>query len=317
MRAQPRFVLLAALFTSGLALFASPSRARADDAKTDDTKGGDTKGGANASTTATTQVAGNSTDVTEQPGKKYFFIGVRYRHTIVPKFVQNLFVKEGATAHSNSIGFELDMRKDEFSLIPSLNYSEFGLDDTLYLQANKSADDPGNWSYVNSSMKSINAGLDLMWTVYSPDPKWQIEAGIGFAFGMVFGDLVNNWVTSQAQGGRNPDFVSSDGRKFWKCQSQTDGPGCAIGNHNGATVAKVGNYVEPSWFNGGSMPPLYAHFIVPAVGVRFKPVKQFTGRLGFGLNIPFGFWFGLSADYGLEQPDKKTSVASLRPRATN
>src|SRR4051812_34152257 len=61
-------------------------------------------------------------DVEELPGKTYVFIGLRYRGTIIPKFMLNLFVDEGATIYSNSIGVEMDLRKDGFSLIPALSY---------------------------------------------------------------------------------------------------------------------------------------------------------------------------------------------------
>ena len=41
-------------------------------------------------------------DVTEIPGKKYFFVGARYRGNIIPQFMLNLFVDEGATIYSNN-----------------------------------------------------------------------------------------------------------------------------------------------------------------------------------------------------------------------
>ena len=39
----------------------------------------------------------DDTDVTEKPGKTYYFIGARYRGTIVPKFLLNMFVDEGGS----------------------------------------------------------------------------------------------------------------------------------------------------------------------------------------------------------------------------
>ena len=65
-------------------------------------------------------------DVEEVDGKKYLFIGARYRGNIIPKFMLNLFVDEGATIYSNTIAVELDMRKDGFSLIPALGFTEYG-----------------------------------------------------------------------------------------------------------------------------------------------------------------------------------------------
>ena len=48
---------------------------------------------------------------------------------------------------------------------------------------------------------------------------------------------------------------------------------------------------------------LFPWISIPQIGLRFKPVKQFEGRLGLGFALT-GFWFGLSGGYGLEQKPK-------------
>ena len=55
---------------------------------------------------------------------------------------------------------------------------------------------------------------------------------------------------------------------------------------------------EPSWFNGGDKPNVYATF-GPEFGFRWKPVKQFVARLTIGWNIFAGPFFGIAGDYGL------------------
>ncbi len=60
-------------------------------------------------------------------------------------------------------------------------------------------------------------------------------------------------------------------------------------------------YAEPSWANGGSKPNVIPWVAIPQVGLRFKPVKQFEGRLSLGLALT-GFWFGFSGSYGFERP---------------
>jgi len=53
---------------------------------------------------------------------------------------------------------------------------------------------------------------------------------------------------------------------------------------------------------------------VPALGLRYKPIKQLEMRLdaGFGLT---GFWWGLSVDYGLEKVESPdTHKAGLQTR---
>ena len=253
--------------------------------------------------------SGDSSDVTETPGKTYYFIGLRYGLTVIPKFMINIFVSEGATFTSNTIGAELDIRKDGFSLIPSLSYAEYGKsDDVLFLQKNADPNVPGNWSYVNSSLKALYLGADLLWS--APISKnIDFEYGAGFGLGIIFGDLVTNWVYTDANG----PLKASDGHSFSPCQTEGQGGlagGCNKADHQNAQVAKVGGYTEPSWANGGSKPNIFPRILLHLAGLRIKPVKQFEGRLGLGFSLLEGFWFGLSGNYGLERPEKKAGTAT-------
>ena len=238
-----------------------------------------------------------STDVTEKAGKTYYFIGLRYRHTIVPKFLINAFVSEGATFHSNSIGIEADIRKDGFSLIPAISYAEYGSDNVLFLQKNADAKDPGNWSVVNSSLKAIYFTADLLWSA-KISKNVDFEYGGGAGIGVIFGDLSNNWVYETTPNG---PLVSSDGtRHFTPCQVTDTQPGCNTINHQNASVRKVGGYTEPSWVNGGSKPNIFPHIALPELGIRIKPVKQFEARVMLGFSLT-GFFFGINGAYGLEK----------------
>lgn len=60
-------------------------------------------------------------DTREDSNKSYKFIGLRYRGTLIPRFIENLFVNEGGNFYSNSIGIEFDMRKGGSSTIPGSN----------------------------------------------------------------------------------------------------------------------------------------------------------------------------------------------------
>lgn len=242
----------------------------------------------------------DSKDVTEVPGKTYLFIGLRYRGNIVPQFMLNMFVDYGATIYSNTIGIELDMRKDNFSLIPALQYTEYGTGDIIFKE--KNADDRviGNYSLVNSSMKGLYATADLLWS--TPISKnVQFEYGAGLGLGIIFGDLETTWVREDPNG-----ELFAGGRRLTRCASEGEGgpkSGCNKADHQNASVAKTGKYIEPSWFGGGSIPVVFPYISVPQIGLRFKPVKQFAGRLGLGFSLT-GFWFGLSGAYGLEQKPK-------------
>ncbi len=107
--------------------------------------------------------------------------------------MENLFVDGGKTIYSNSIGLEVDIRKDGYSLIPALTYTEYGTGDILFLQKGKDQTDAGNWSYVNSGLKAIYASVDLLWSV-PINKNVEFEYGFGAGIGVVFGNLIDNWV---------------------------------------------------------------------------------------------------------------------------
>ncbi len=262
-----------------------------------------------------------STDVTEKPGKTYYFIGLRYRGDIVPKFMQNLFVDGGKTLYSNTVGIEADIRKDGFSFIPALSYVEYGTGgDVLYLEKGKDASLAGNWSNVNSSLKAIYATADLLWS-FKVHKNVDFEIGAGFGLGVLFGDLETSWVYADANG----PYTADSGARYSPCvtsggQAPTQ-VGCNKKDHQNASVAKIDHYTEPSWVNGGSKPNLFIHLAVPQLGVRIKPVKEMEARIGLGFSLT-GFFFGISGNYGLERLlDKKsesqpTDVRTPAPQDT-
>jgi hypothetical protein len=278
---------------------AAADRAAADKAAEEQRKADEAKAKAAEPTTAATveppHEEWNSSDVEELPGKTYLFVGARYRGNVIPQFLLNLFVDKGGTIYSNTFGFELDKRKDGFSLIPALSYTEYGTGDILFKEKD-SADIAGNYTFVNSSMKAIYGTVDLLWS-QKISKNLDFEYGAGLGLGIVFGSLANNWVYRDPNG-------PLDG--FSKCQTEGQGgrgSGCNKADHQNADTAKVGDYTEKSWFSGGSKPVLFPWISFPQVGLRFKPVKQFEGRFGMGFALT-GFWFGLSGDYGLEQKPK-------------
>jgi len=112
-------------------------------------------------------------DVTEKDAQKYYFIGLRYRGQLIPKAFIDIFVQGGESVYTNSIGLELDMRKDGFSLIPNITFTDYGTGNMLFLQQGKSGADVGNWSMVNSSLKVLYFGLthDNVYNCASPTRK--------------------------------------------------------------------------------------------------------------------------------------------------
>jgi hypothetical protein len=272
------------------------------------------------------------TDTREDPDQKYYFIGLRYRGTVIPQFIENLFVDDGATVYSNSIGLEMDLRHAGNSLIPWIQYVDYNTGDILFLQKGQQ-DIAANRSIVNSSLKAIYLGVDELWSVPIVPTKVDFEIGFGVGIGGVFGTLSNNWVyvdNSVTNGQHNGELRSSNGNYYSKCTTSSAAfvppngdasdasNGCNPANHTTQSPAKVFSnghfYVEPNWFNGGSVPVVFPTINVPEIGVRIKPIKQLEFRVdtGFGLT---GFWFGASVDYGLEKVQTpETHKSGFQPR---
>jgi hypothetical protein len=241
----------------------------------------------------------SSSDTYEDPMKRYYFVGLRYRGDVIPKFLINAFVDGGATLYSNAAGIELDSRKDGFSTVFGLSYQNYGTGNLLFLQKGKDPTDAANYSVVNSGLSGVYASVDLLWSIpIDSSHHWDFEYGIGVGLGVLFGNLEDNWVFG---GPNNPTGPYSSLSQLRPCQTQNDAASCTTGDHSGATIAKVGNYIEPAGI-AGPRPLLFPMVNFPQLGIRYKPVKEFEARLGVGFSLT-GFWFGISGDYGFEKED--------------
>ena len=268
--------------------------------------------------------ASDNTVTVEDPLKTYYFVGARYRGTIIPKFLVNAFVNGGDTFYSNLVGLELDIRKDGHSTMPWLALANYGFGNTLFENNGSNGSGPefaGNWTVVSSSLNAIYLGLDELWSVPLDDSHhWDFEYGFGVGLGVVFGTLNNTWVHTQSGTQIGPgNYVPCTAADV-----MTGGPvGCQPADHQNATTNKVGagpgQYYSEKAGLLGPKPILFPYLAFPDVGVRWKPVKQFQARLGIGFSLT-GFWFGISGDYGLEQPagaggeapkGEKTKASSL------
>jgi hypothetical protein len=266
------------------------------------------------------EVADDITNTTELPGKSYRYIGLRYRGTIIPSFLEHLFVNDGGTIYSNTFGAEMDFRKDGKSTILWLQYTEFGFGNTLFFQKGQ-PDEQNNYSIVNSGLKGIFVGLDELWSAPVAN-HLDFEYGFGLGLGAIFGNLYNDWVY-QTTGSTPGAIQGSNGNFYAACNSTSDGPlltqngvtqgysSCSPQAHSNSTVSKVGNYVEKNWFNGGSVPVVFP-YIGGNLGLRYKPIRQLQTRLSLGISLT-GLWFGISADYGIDSQSPDTHPASKPP----
>ena len=241
-------------------------------------------------------------DTREDPSKRYYYFGLRYRGDIIPKFLINAFVDDGATVFSNAVGVELDSRKDDFSTVFGLTLQNYNTGDLLFLQSGK-PQTANNYSVINSSLNAIYASVDLLWSVpLDTSHHWDFEYGLGVGLGVVFGALHDDWVYPAGATGTYYDPATN--QHFNQCPNTTIDPNCNPVNHSNATVSKVGNYSEQAGI-AGPKPILFPMVNFPQIGLRFKPVKTFEARLGLGFSLT-GFWFGLSGDYGLEKEEDAT-----------
>jgi len=251
---------------------------------------------------------GTSTDVFEKGGKSYYFIGARYRGTIIPQAFENLFVNGGKTFYSNTVGLEADIRKDNFSLIPAISYTSYGTGGNVLFLQKSEADIASNWSVVNSDLGAIYLTADLLWSVKVAQ-NVDFEYGFGVGLGVLFGSLQQNWVYQTSA--NTPGALPGDNGVYYApCPNVNTGPppgspgaGCSPSDHTSGPV-KVNGYTDPFWTGGGSVPNIFPHISIPQLGFRFKFLKQLEGRFGVGFSIT-GFWFGFSANAGLETPEKK------------
>lgn len=262
-------------------------------------------GGTQANTAPTTTEP-KITDVLEEKGESYYFLGLNYHLTIIPAFIINLFVDEGPnTVLSNTFGLSFDVRKDHFSIVPGINFTDYSMDPVLFLQKGKNPADPGDWGLVHSNLKAVYVTVDLLWSV--PIAKQgQVDFEFGFSAGLggVFGDLYNTWVSNtNSPPATGTAYQSKAAGTFYQCN--TTGPvGCNANNHQNSTVNKVGpgnGYREPNWFDngGGSVPTVFPWLSLPILGFRFKPIKQLEMRLNGGFSLT-GFFANFAMYYGFE-----------------
>jgi hypothetical protein len=250
-------------------------------------------------------------DTHEDPNKRYLFVGLRYRGTIIPQFFENIFVDNGGTIYSNSFAIELDIRKGGQSTIPWIEYDDYTTGNMLFHQKGQALNDAAFYSVVKSSLKAIYLGIDERWSIGLVPDKLDYEYGFGVGIGAVFGDLHNGWVTDSPNNDPTPLSAKVNGQTtyFIPCSNTGQGRGCAIGDHQSATVAKINGYVEPNWFNGGSVPTIFPHISIVPLSLRYKPIKMLEMRAALGIQLT-GFFFSIGVDYGLEQKPEEVHKAS-------
>ena len=242
----------------------------------------------------------------EDPTKTYYSVGPRYRGIILPAFVTGLFARQATSQYFNNVGLELDVRRDGFSLTPSLSFLGMGTDPILFADKSKPEEFARNWSQITSQLKGLMIGLDMQWST-PLDRTVFLEYGIGVGLGIMFGDVGVNWVYRDANGGFVPCATTSSGS-----DRPVNDQGCNPSLHDtNNNPPRVGGYTEPSWFDGGQKPNIIPWLSMPQLGLRVNPTPEFQARVGGGMSL-LGPWFGVSMSYGFQAQPAAPALAPRR-----
>jgi hypothetical protein len=236
-----------------------------------------------------TEVVRDSTDPFEEPLEGYYFLGIMYRHWIVPSFLLHLFVDEAVTGSNPGVGVQFTYRKNNFDIIGSLwwmgGYAE---------GAFRGPGDPvSDTEWIDSGLSALWASATFLWSTPIDDAGiFAFEYGIGVGVGVVFGDLVR---TEAYPLPGNDGFAPCEGvgmapqnpAEAGFCEGPSVGDGETGGHYN---------VVARKWTDGGSVPNVMAWLEIPHLALRIKPIKQLMMRIEAGLGL--GFYAGASAAYG-------------------
>lgn len=224
-------------------------------------------------------------DTKEDPTKAYRYVGVRYRHAIVPKAILNIFTDGGATVHVPMGGLEFGTRRDRLEYIFSLSYADYSSGEMLF----KGKGQPDiSYERVQSDLAVIFGKVEILYEVPLDDrSRFSLLFGGGVGIGGVIGNLYR---TQVYPGSGNDPAVPSQ----WNdCTSfgVPNGAYCEVDNGH------FGDYSEPSWASGGSLPLVFPWIAIPQVSFRYKPMKMLQARADVGFAISSGVYFGASIDY--------------------
>jgi len=221
----------------------------------------------------------------------YYFVGLRYRAHIIPKFMMNLFGDGGTTVVANAVGPEFTMRKDNFEYVFSAFWTGYHMPWTPF---KGSSDSRYAWERVKSEINVLYFTTDFNWT-HQISPVFGLNFGIGAGIGVVWGDLFRRQAWPQNWDYKNPDaYVSCAQDPRLGGDPHTDPRGvdyCDRSNRH------YGNYSEPSWANGGQK-PMFFPWLALGPGIRVKPHRHVMFRVDMGWAL-VGPYVGIAGNYGI------------------
>jgi len=230
-------------------------------------------------------------DLREDPLRRYYFLGVRFRDIVVPQFLLEIFAAGGSTGNVWLIGPELSLRKDSIEIDISLAYADYAFGPAIFRSKN---DGPIANEMVESDLKVGYLTFDLLYDIpIDKSGTFSFLIGGGVGIGIVAGDLRRTQAYPKAGG----DPSSTNPKDWQTCQFAGDGDPLYCDDTNDHFPQNGKDYSEKSWAEGGSKPIVFPWLSLPQLSFRVKPIKQLQARVDVGFSVT-GFFTGLSAGYG-------------------
>jgi len=236
--------------------------------------------------------ARDSTDPHEDEHQGYWFAGPMMRFTVVPTFMERLFIDGGHTELNPATGLEATYRKDNFDIVMSVWWASFAFTGPF----RASGDPDTDTEIVSGNPSVVFASAAFMWSTPFND-MFALEYGLDVGVGVVLGDVVryeaypggpdNIGGYSRCASPGNPSSVGGAPLDPAYCDGPPVGDGMRGGHYN---------VIARKWTDGGSVPNVVPWLAIPHLAIRFKPVHQFMARIDFGFGL--GFFFGGSLNYG-------------------
>lgn len=224
------------------------------------------------------------TEAASDEGKS---LGLRYRYVVIPKFVLDLFVDNGASIGAHMVGLEYATRKDSFEVVFAATYGAYSLAERPLKSKGEIIE---GWEFVEVDLKALYFTSSFLWsTPFSQtDRTFQFlyggETGLGFIFGNIFHDQAMPV---------DPKSTKDPTQTPWiHCPREGAHQFCGPENNH------YGHYSEPSWFNGGAKPVIFP-WISFNTGLLIRPSPKFSARIDLGYNLFNGPFLGAAGNFGL------------------
>jgi len=224
------------------------------------------------------------TDVYEKPAKTTTSSASATR-TVIPKFMMNLFVDEGTTVYSNSVGIELDIRATT-SRSSRRSTTSATASATRSSSRREGPSQEFNYSDITAACSDLRGGRHPLVEGHLEERLLRVRRRLRDRRDHRESD--DSWITNSASSSANSSVKlnGSNGQTYSPCATTDNvaNSGC----NRRATRRRAGEalrHTDPNWFNGARSRPCSPD-LDPELGLRFKPIKEIEARLILGFHSP-------------------------------